>query len=590
MAADTIVSRLFAQGQTRANKPAYFVRGPSDWQATTWAQYAGQVRTAARALMGLGLEPGGKVVILGFNRPEWTIADLATMAAGGAPAGIYTTCSPEEVAYIAGHTEALVAIAENREQLGKFVKMRADLPDLKWLVLMDGATKEDGDGDDVLTWSEFLARADDVEAAALDERVEALEPGGLATLIYTSGTTGPPKGVMLSHENLAWTAQIALDVVSVGEADCSLSYLPLSHIAEQMFSLHVPCTAGSAVYFAQSLEKLKDNLVEVQPTIFFGVPRIWEKFYAAITAKASTTTGLKKKIGAWAKRVGAEFNDVRNEGREPGGMLGLKYKIADKLVFQKVKPLVGMSRAKYCVSGAAPISADIISYFAGLDIVIREVYGQSEDTGPTTFNVPGKTRYGSVGPALPGVEVKIAEDEEIVVRGPNVFLGYYKDPAATDACLIDGWLHSGDLGKFDADDFLHITGRKKDLIITAGGKNVAPKNWESDMKNQPVVGEAVMFGDRQKYLTALISLDPEVVTLPLVSGREGIEADIQAWIDDVNSKYARVEQVKKFVILDRALSMEDGELTPTMKVKRAKVYAHFDEQIRSMYGDEFVAR
>ena len=590
MAADTIVSRLLAQGQTRANKPAYYVRGSSTWEPTTWAHYVAQVRTAAKALIGLGFEPGQKTVILGFNRPEWTILDLATMAAGGAPAGIYTTCSPEEVAYIAGHTEAHVALAENRDQLSKFVKMQADLPNLKWIVLMDGATKEDGDGEDVLTWAEFLAKASETDDATLDARVEALKAGELATLIYTSGTTGPPKGVMLSHENLSWTAQIALDVVGVGDDDCSLSYLPLSHIAEQMFSLHVPCTAGSAVYFAQSIEQLKDNLVEVQPTVFFGVPRIWEKFYAAITAKASTTTGLKKKIGAWAKRVGAEVNDVRNAGSEPGGMLGLKYKIANKLVFSKVKPLVGMSRAKYCVSGAAPISADIISYFAGLDIVIREVYGQSEDTGPTSFNVPGATRYGSVGPALPGVEVKIAEDEEILVKGPNVFLGYYKDEAATNECLIDGWLHSGDLGKFDSDGFLHITGRKKDLIITAGGKNVAPKNWESDVKNQPVVGEAVMFGDRQKYLTALISLDPDAVSLPLVDGGASLEADIQAWIDDVNAKYARVEQVKKFVILPRALSMEDGELTPTMKVKRAKVYAHFAEQIESMYGEDFVSK
>ena len=589
MATDTIISRLLAQGQTRANKPAYYVRGPSDWQPTTWATYVEQVRTAAKALIGCGFEAGGKTVILGFNRPEWTILDLATMAAGGAPAGIYTTCSPEEVAYIAGHTEAHLALAENRDQLAKFVKMQKELPALKWLVLMEGSAKEEGDGDDVLAWDEFLAKGADVADADLDQRIENLKAEDLATLIYTSGTTGPPKGVMLSHENLAWTAQCALDVVGVDDGDCSVSYLPLSHIAEQMFSLHVPCTAGSSVYFAQSIDQLRDNLVEVQPTVFFGVPRIWEKFYAGIQAKAGQTTGLKKKIGAWAKAVGAQVNEVRNAGGEPSGMLGFKYKIANALVFKKVKPLVGMGRARFCVSGAAPISADIITYFSGLDIVIREVYGQSEDTGPTSFNRPGKTRYGSVGPALPGVEVKIAEDEEILVKGPNVFLGYYKDEAATNATLVDGWLHSGDLGKFDEDGFLHITGRKKDLIITAGGKNIAPKNWESDVKNQPSVGEAVMFGDKQKYLTALISLDPEVVTMPLVDGEAGLRDEIQRWIDDVNAKYARVEQVKKFTILPRALSIDDGELTPTLKVKRAKVYAHFEKEIAEMYGEDYVS-
>jgi long-chain acyl-CoA synthetase len=589
MAVDTIVSRFFAQGQTRGTVSAYFVRGTSGWEPTNWATYGEQVRTVGKALIALGFEAGMKAVILGFNRPEWTMLDLATMAAGGVPAGIYTTSSPEEVAYITGHTDAFLALAEDRTQLAKFVQMREKLPALKWIVLMEGAAKEDGDADNILTWSEFLAKASGSDDAALDARIAALEADGLATLIYTSGTTGPPKGVMLSHHNLAWTAQAALDIVGVNDTDCSLSYLPLSHIAEQIFTLHVPCTAGSAVYFAQSLEKLKDNLVEVQPTVFFGVPRIWEKFYAAITAKAATTKGLKKKIGAWAKRVGSEYNDLLNRGGTPAGMLAWKYKLANMLVFKKVKPLVGMGRARFCVSGAAPISADIISYFAGLDIVIHEVYGQSEDTGPTSFNVPGRTRYGSVGPALPGVEVKIAEDDEILVKGPNVFLGYYKDQAATDACLIDGWLYSGDLGKFDSDGFLHITGRKKDLIITAGGKNVAPKNWESDMKNQPVIGEAVMFGDRQKYLTAVISLDPDVVAFP-VTDLDAHQTAIQAWVDDVNSKYARVEQVKKFVILSRALSIDDGELTPTMKVKRAKVYEHFAKEIESMYGDDYVGR
>ena len=551
--------------------------------------------------MALGLESGGKTTILGFNRPEWTAFDLATMCAGGAPAGIYTTNSPTEVHYITHHTEALAILVENRDQLAKVQEVWKDLPHLKHAILMKGSAKEDSDGDRVLTWEGFCALAEGVPEADLDARVEALKLGEVATLIYTSGTTGPPKGVMLSHENLAWTANIALDLVGATDTDSSLSYLPLSHIAEQMFSLHVPVTVGSCVYFAESIDKLPANLKEVQPSIFFGVPRIWEKFYAGIQAKASQTQGLKKKIGAWAKRVGSEVNDYRNAGKgEPGGLLGIKYKVANALVFKKIKPLVGLGNARICVSGAAPISAEIITYFGGLDIVIREVYGQSEDTGPTTFNIPGKTKYGSVGPALPGVDVKIAADDEILVKGPNVFLGYYKEPEATAEALIDGYLYSGDLGKFDADGFLHITGRKKDILITAGGKNIAPKNWEGDVKNHPLVGEAVMIGDKQKYLVGLISLDPDAAAAwAKDQGTDGavdklvdnpaLNAALQTWIDEKNSTYARVEQVKKFVILARPLSIEDGELTPTLKVKRNKVNAHFAEQIAGLYGDDYVA-
>ncbi len=599
MAADTIPARLLSQGQSRPNQPAYFVRSGAGWQATTWKQYVEEVRVAARALMSLGFEVGEKTTILGFNRPEWTIFDLATMCAGGAPAGIYTTNSAEEVHYITDHTEARAILVENRDQLAKVQEVWDRLPHLDYAILMKGAEVESSDGDRVLSWEAFCARADDVPDADLDARVDALKLGETATLIYTSGTTGPPKGVMLSHENLAWTAGCALSLVSATDTDCSISYLPLSHIAEQMFSLHVPVTCGSRVYFAESIEKLPENLKEVQPSIFFGVPRIWEKFYAGIQAKASQTQGLKKKIGAWAKRVGAEVNDHRNRGRgEPGGVLGIKYKVANALVFSKVKPLVGLGNARICVSGAAPISADIIQYFSGLDIVIREVYGQSEDTGPTSFNLPGRTKYGSVGPALPGVEVKIAGDDEILVKGPNVFLGYYKEPDATAETLVDGYLHSGDLGRFDSDGYLHITGRKKDIIITAGGKNIAPKNWEGDVKNHALVGEAVMIGDKQKYLVGLISLDPDAAAdwakkngadaADLV-GDARLRASLQAWIDDANSKYARVEQVKKFVILPRALSIEEGELTPTLKVKRSKVHAHFAEQIAGLYGDDYVA-
>ena len=592
MTADTIPARLFARANTTPSKPAYYVRTSSGWQATDWRGYADGVRTAARALIALGFEPQDKVTILGFNRPEWVIMDLAAMAAGGVPAGIYTTSSPAEVQYITGHTEAPVILVEDHAQWDKVKAVRGDLPKLRHVVLMSGAPPVDDDM--VLTWEEFLAKADGASQEDLDARVDALREEDLATLIYTSGTTGPPKGVMLSHRNLTWTATIALDLVNYAEGDKSVSYLPLSHIAEQMFTLHAPITGGGRVYFVESLDKLKDNLVEVQPQVLFGVPRIWEKFYAGVNAKLGQAPAIRQKIAGWAMGVGRRANAVQNAGGQVGGLLGLQYRLANKLVFSKLRPALGLGEAKVCVSGAAPISADILRFFSGLDVSIREVYGQSEDCGPTTFNVPGQTRFGTVGPAVPGVQVKIAEDGEIVVKGPNVFLGYYRDAAATSEALVDGWLHSGDLGAFDG-PFLSITGRKKDIIITAGGKNITPINIELAIKqNVFIVGEAVVIGDRRKYLSCVISLDPEVT--PAWAKENGVDPDalvtdakvraaVQAGIDAVNKDLAQVEKIKKFEILPRPLSIEHGELTPTLKVKRNKVNEHFAELIESIYAE-----
>jgi len=400
--------------------------------------------------------------------------------------------------------------------------------------------------------------------------------------------------VMLSHQNLIWTASIARELVGSTADDCSLSYLPLSHIAEQMFTIHGPIVAGSAVYYAESIEKVPDNLKEVQPTIVFAVPRIWEKFYAGVTAKLSLATGVKAKLVAWAMNVGKQVYPLKNAGKSPSGFLALKYKLANKLIYSKLATALGLGRARVMVSGAAPIAKEILEFFATLDLTIMEVYGQSEDCGPTTFNVPGRVRFGTVGPTIPGVEVKIADDGEICVRGPNVFLGYYKDKAATDATLIDGWLHSGDLGSFDEDGFLSITGRKKDIIITAGGKNIAPKNIEAALKNTPLVAEAVVIGDRRKFLSALLCLDPDAVEryattheVDAASAHENaqIREEIQKAVDGVNTLFARVEHIRKFHILHRLLTIEDGELTPTLKVKRNVVHEHFSDQIEAMYSE-----
>ena len=590
MTFESMPARMLKRAQERPQAPAYHVRKGGQWIATSWKDYVDEVRTLARALMSTGFQPGDTVCILGFNRPEWTIADMACMAAGGAPAGIYTTNSPQEVQYITNHCEASVIFLENEAQWQKVNAVRDQLPHLRHAVLFTDAPAISDPL--VSSWTDFLGRARQVSESDLDARINNLKPEDLATLIYTSGTTGPPKGVMLSHNNLSWTADAALQMVSGTADDCVLSYLPLSHIAEQMFTVHGSSAAGYAVYYAESIDAVPDNLKEVQPTIFFGVPRIWEKFHAGITAKLQDASPVKKKLVSWAMGVGQRANAYRCRGEEPPGMLGVQYRLANKLIYSKLKPAVGLGRAKVCVSGAAPIAPDVIEFFLGLDILVHEVYGQSEDCGPTTFNQPGKTRIGTVGPPVPGVDVRIADDGEVIVKGPNVFMGYYKDEKATAETLIDGWLHSGDLGAFDG-EFLKITGRKKEIIITAGGKNIAPKNIEAALKRHDLINEAVVIGDRRKYLSALVTLDPDGaqawatrlgVGVDQVHEHADLLAELQRHVDTINAEFAQVEQVKKFRVLPRNLTVEHGELTPTLKVKRRIVYDHFAEDIEAMYG------
>jgi long-chain acyl-CoA synthetase len=587
VALDTIPRRVLRQAVEKPSTIAYQAKVDGRWQPTTWKTYVDQIRSAARAMIALGLPRGGKVSLLGFNRPEWVIFDHAAMMAGGVPAGIYTTCSAEEVQYIVHHSESLLVLVENADQLAKVKAKRAEMPLLKWIVTMKGVNAT---GDDVLSWEDFLAKGESTPDAEVDKRIDAIEQADLATLIYTSGTTGPPKGVMLSHGNLAWTSRALLELSGNRTGDCLLSYLPLSHIAEQMCTIHGPASSGSTIYFAESLEKVPENLKDARPTMFFGVPRIWEKFHAVLSGKMAEATGAKKALLDWARRVCADVNARRFRGEHLPLALELQYRLADRLVISKIKQALGFDRVLELISGAAPIAPDVLEFFASIDLPIREIYGQSEDCGPTSFNLPGRTKVGTVGPPLPGIEVKIAEDGEILVRGPNVFLGYYKEPEATAETLKDGWLCSGDLGAFDRQGFLTITGRKKEIIITAGGKNIAPKNIEAMIKQSPLVGEAVVIGDRRKYLTALVTLDEPAARKLLPSGdltkATEIRSSIQATIDEVNQTLARVEQVKKFVILPAAFGIDSGELTPTMKIKRKVVAQKYASEIESMYVDD----
>jgi long-chain acyl-CoA synthetase len=587
---ETISHRLLQQAAGNPSKIAYQAKLDGRWQPTTWKTFVDQVRTAARALIALGFPAGGKIAILGFNRPEWVILDHAAMMAGGAAAGIYTTCSPDEVQYIIHHSEAHAVIVEDAGQLAKVAARRDKLPLLRWIVMMRGA---EAVGDNVLSWDDFNRRAEGTPDSALDARLAAVQMTDLATLIYTSGTTGPPKGVMLSHANLAWTSQLLID--SGGgkvDGDASLSYLPLSHIAEQMGTIHMPVTAGSTVWFAESIDKLADNLKECRPTVFFGVPRVWEKFHSVLSARLSEVTGGKRRMLDWARRVCAEVNARTDRGDPIPRLLQIQYGLANRIVISKLKVALGLDRARVLSSGAAPIAPDVLAFFASIDLPIREIYGQSEDCGPTSYNMPGKTKIGSVGPPLPGLEVKIAEDGEILVRGPNVFMGYFKEPQATAETIKDGWLCSGDLGTLDKDGFLTITGRKKEIIITAGGKNIAPKNIEAALKETPLISEAIVIGDRKKFLSALVTIDeaaaqklaPDVAADQLAAA-PAVHAAIQKQVDQVNETLARVEQIKKFTVLPRAFSIAAGELTPTMKLKRKVISQRYESEINAMYAD-----
>lgn len=590
---DNIIERFLQHRRIRPAAPAYYEKTGSAWVPTYWEEYTTQVRAAARSLIALGIEPGNVVCMLGFNRPEWAIGQLAAMMAGAVGAGIYTTNSPSEVKYILAHSEAPAVILENESQWAKVKEVRDQLPHLRWAIMMRGTKIDDPMA---MTWETFMQRGTTIDEADLDARIAAIEMEQLASLIYTSGTTGPPKAVMLSHHNLASTARNGQALFQLTPNEVLLSYLPLSHIAEQMFTIHTGATVGYSVYFAESLTQLPDNLREVQPTVFFGVPGVWERFRNRVGERLNESEGTKRKIADWAQTIGRRVADLRNQGQEPGGKLAVQYRLADKLVFSKVKPLLGFSRTRVAVSGAAAINKEILEFFSGLDVTIYEVYGQSEGCGPTTFNRPGATRFGTTGQAWPGSEVKLAPDGEVIMRGPNVFMGYYKDAAATRDTLIDGWLHSGDLGRFDEEGYLSIVGRKKDIIITSGGKNIAPRNIEAALKNIELIGDAVLVGEGRKYLSALLTLEPEAAGRFAAANQiEGAElhthpkviAAIQAEIDEVvNPQFARVEQVRKFTLLSRPFSVEGGEMTPTLKLKRKVIYDMHLDAIEDMYTDE----
>ncbi len=586
---DSILQVLDATVGAHAGRPAMARKHGGGWETTAWREYRDAVRQAARALVATGVQPGQGVVILSFNRPEWFVTNLAAMAAGARPAGIYTNSTPEQCRYIAEHAEAAVAVVENRALLERLEGAGGRPAGLKAVVFLDGPASGPG----AITWAEFLARGEPSCDAEVERRTAAAGPGDVASYIYTSGTTGTPKAVMLTHGNLAFIAAKAQELLPIVATDRLISYLPLSHIAEQVVSHLLSIATGACVHFAESLEKLPENLREVRPHLFLGVPRVWEKIQAGIQAAGAQAGPVRRRIVAWARGVGLAGGYADQEGRRRPWSYGL----ADRLIFSKVRERLGFDQMRILAVSAAPIAKETLDFFQSLALPIMEIYGMSECTGPTTLSLPGRYRLGRAGVALPGTELKVADDGEILMRGPHVFKGYAKNEEATRETLDDeGWIHSGDIGEIDADGFLRVTDRKKEILITSGGKNIAPQHLEGKLKQIPAVSHAVAIGDRRPYVVALLTLDParvateaEKVGSPARTPEEAarcpvFKAYVEKQVEAMNASLARYETIKKVALLPDELSIEAGELTPTLKLKRRVILERHKDAIDALYG------
>jgi len=567
------------------------------WRDVSFAEYADAVRLAGCGLMALGVAAGDRVAVIGENRREWLYADLAAQAIGAVTVGIYTTNAATECAYILGHSESVVFIVENEEQLDKTLLVREQLPALQWIVVMDMEGLRDFSDPMVISWDELLARGSARVGGAADFKacLAALEPDSAAILIYTSGTTGPPKGAMLSHRNITWTARCLIGVFGVGPDEDVVSFLPLSHIAERMLSTYLALAAGYRVHFIENVDAVMQNIVEVSPTLMFSVPRIWEKYQSLILIRLKEAQWFKRLALGAAIAVGRAHARARlDAGREPL-WLAAAFRLAELTVLTKLRERLGFDRLQVAVSGAAAISPDVLRFFHAIGVPLRQIYGQTEGSGPTSCHSGDRIDPANTGPAIPGVELRIADDGEILMRGPNVFLGYYRNPEATAETLEGGWLHTGDVGTLDPRGFLAITDRKKDLLITSGGKNIAPQPIENQLKTSPYITDAILIGDGRNHITALIVLDEENVikyaqihkvhytTYASLAEAHAIGELILAEVRKVNQELARVEQIKRFSILPKKLLEEDGEVTPTMKVKRRAINHQFADLIEGMY-------
>jgi len=583
--ADLLPKAVERYGPARA---VMFKDDSGQWTSKTYAEVGELVRRLALGLIELGIEKGDKVAIIGNTRLEWTLFDFAALSAGATVVPIYQTNSPEECQYVLENSDARAVIVEDDEQLAKVREVRDATPALEHVIRMTGT------GGGAISFEELTARGDTLDEQAWRERWESVTKDDICTFIYTSGTTGPPKGCVISHGNY----RAMLDMVNEknvlgGSDELTYLFLPLAHSFALLIQLGSFSLGATLAYWERDPLKIVPNLAEVKPTYFPSVPRIFEKIYTAATANAAKEGGAKKRIFDWAIGVGKKVREAERSGRPVGLLLKAQHGAADRLVLERIRNLFG-GRLRVAVTGAAPINPEILRFFDAAGVLVLEGWGMTETSTAATIATPDDFKFGTVGKPFPGVEIKIAEDGEILAKGPNIFQGYYKNDEATAETLKDGWLHTGDIGEIDPDGFVKITGRKKDIIITAGGKNITPANLEAEIKQHPLVSQCVVIGDRRPYLVALVTLDPEEAAKfadenglsnepSALANDEKVRAAIQAHIDQVNAKFARVEQVKRFRILPEDLSQQGGELTPTLKVKRNVVAEKYSGDVEALY-------
>jgi long-chain acyl-CoA synthetase len=559
------------------------------WASKTYTEVGEIVRKLSLGLMDLGIEKGDKVSILANTRPEWSYFDFAALTAGATVVPIYQTNSPEECHYVLENSDAKVVVVEDDEQLEKVRAIKDRLPKLQHVIRITGSS------DDAIAMSELSERGAARPESEWEERWRSVTRDDICTFIYTSGTTGPPKGCVISHGNYRSMLDMVHEVNVIEEEEVTYLFLPLAHSFALLIQLGSFDLGATLAYWERDPLKIVPNLAEVKPTYFPSVPRIFEKIYTAATASVEKEGGLKKSVFDWAIRIGKKVRALERAGKRPNPLLALQHRIADKQVLSMIRGLFG-GKLRLAVTGAAPINPEILEFFDAAGVLVLEGWGMTETSTAATVATPDDFKWGTVGKPFPGCEIRIADDGEILVKGPNVFQGYYKNDEATRETIVDGWLHTGDIGELDPDGFLKITGRKKDIIITAGGKNITPANLEAEIKQHPLVSQCVVIGDRRPYLVALVTLDPEEAVkfaqenglpedLEAIAANDRVQAAIDDHAEKINARFARVEQVKKVRILPRDLSQEGGELTPTLKVKRNVVADKYASEIEELYAN-----
>ena len=606
-ATTTLASRVAGWAAEVPDRVAMRHKHLGIWQEISWASYWDTVQTVAHGLLALGIEPGDRVAVHSENRPEWLITDVAAVAVRAATVGLYPTNPPAEVSYLLSHSGAKLLVAEDQEQVDKALAVVDQCPDLAHIVYLEPrGIRGRYQHPKLLGWAELLERGAAHRAAhphVLPGRMASATPEDVATLIYTSGTTGPPKGAMLSVANV----EFAIHTHRTGEGfadppagphDLLLSYLPLCHVVERTFTTWFSAGSGTQVNFAESIATVPQNLAEVQPTILFSVPRIWEKLLAGVQIRLAHASWPKRlAAGFWLRRAGRIGDTLVRTGGRHTPASALVYAVGWVCWFRALRSRLGLRRVRAAVSGAAPIAPEVLKFFMGIGVPMYEAYGMTENAAIATANRPGRIRLGTVGEPLGGAEVRIDSGGEILTRHPGVFTGYFRDPVATAKVLTgDGWLHTGDIGEWVEGTHVRITDRAKDIIITAGGKNVAPSELENALKTSPFIKEVIVIGDRRAYLSALIGIEFDTVadwaqrrridftTYRDLSTKPEVVELVQSLVDEVNQRFASVEQIKRFRLLPKELDHEDGELTGTQKVKRAAIAERFEDLIGELYA------